>query len=74
MEKNISSNDNISGVDEQENDSNATNDEESNDIDDGKETDDDDDSFHELIYKQQQAFETLSSISRTLNVSPIHDR
>ena len=101
MEKDISSNDDISGAGEQEenvteeeeNDSNATNDEESNDIDDGKETDDndneeeeeeeeeeenddddDDDSFHELTYKQQQAFETLSSIFRTLNVNPIHDR
>ena len=72
-------------TEEEKNDSNATNDEESNDIDDGKETDDndneeeeedddDDDSFHELTYKQQQAFETLSSIFRTLNVNPIHDR
>ena len=50
MEKDISSNDDISEADEQEenvteeeeNDSNDTNDEESNDIDDEKETDDDD--------------------------------
>ena len=87
MEKNISSNDGVSEADEQEeNGSSVTNDEESNDIDDGKETHGDDseneeeesgddgDSFHELTYQQQQAFETLSSIFRTLNVRSIHDR
>ena len=81
MEKDISSNHDISEADEQEenateeeeNGSSVTNDEESNDIVDGKETDGDDseneeegsddgDSFHELTYQQQQAFETLSSI------------
>ena len=87
MEKDISSNHDICVADEQEeNGSSIADDEESNDIDDGKESDGDDseneeeedgddgDSLHELTYQQQQAFETLSSIFRTLNVRPIHDR
>ena len=59
-------------TEEEDNGSSVTNDEESNDIDDGKETDGDDsenedeeeeggddgDSFHELMYQQQQAFYT----------------
>ena len=60
-------------TEEEDNGSSVTNDEENNNIDDGKETDsndseneeeggDDGDSFHELTYQQQQAFETLSSI------------
>ena len=73
-------------TEEEENGSSVTNDEESNDIDDGKENDGDDseneeeesgddgNSLHELTYQQQQAFETLSSIFRALNVRPIHDR
>ena len=91
VEKDISSNDDISEADEQvenvteeeENGSSIINNDESNDIDDGKETDsenqeeesgDDGDSFHELTYQQQPAFETLFSIFRTLNVRAIHDR
>ena len=76
-------------TEKEENGSSVTNDEERNDIDHGKETDGDDseneeeeeeedsddgDSFHELTYQQQQAFETLSNIFRTLNVRSIHDR
>ena len=68
VEKDISSNDDISEADkqetnaseEEENSSSVTNDEERNDIDDGKETDgddseneeDNDDSFYELTYQR----------------------
>ena len=64
------SNDIDDGKETDDDDNEKEEEEEEEDDDD----DDDDDSFHELTYKQQQAFETLSSIFRTLNVSPIHDR
>ena len=65
MEKDISSNDDISEADEQEenvteeeeSDSNATNDEESNNIDDGKETDDNDNEEEEEEEEEEEVEE-----------------